>query len=117
MVLLGGPLILVICRTSASAFLDYLIYCGLNSGMIFEISASEGAVLTMPVGSNSEDLTNKRLLRKYAAMNAEHWYRYIIDDQGREISNGDVRLVVGYDKTVAWGMATFSNLSAQVNTF
>lgn len=88
-----------------------------TSGMIFEASASEGAILTMPLGLNSEDLASIRRMRKYVAANAEHWYRYINDCRGREAHNGDVRVVIGYDKTRAWGMATFSNLTAQNDYF
>lgn len=80
--------------------------------LIFESSASEGAILAMPMGSNSAQLTNVRLFRKYAATHAENWYRYTNDTRGREARNGDVRLVTGYDKTTKWGMATFSNSSA-----
>ena len=88
-----------------------------NSGLIFEASTSEGAILTMPLGLNSEDLANIRRIKKYTAANAEHWYRYINDCRGREADNGDVRVVIGYDKTRAWGMATFSNLTAQNDAF
>ncbi|KDR67718.1 hypothetical protein GALMADRAFT_231888 [Galerina marginata CBS 339.88] len=67
----------------------------------------------MPVGSKSEDLGNSIRLRKYVAANAESWYRYVNEVRGREARNGDVRLVMGYDKTTAWGMATFANTTAQ----
>ncbi|PPQ72785.1 hypothetical protein CVT26_003314 [Gymnopilus dilepis] len=81
-------------------------------GLVFESSASEGAILAMPAGSNSAQLANIRLFRKYASTHAENWYRYANDTRGREARNGDVRLVTGYDKTSQWGMATFSNSSA-----
>ncbi|KDR72721.1 hypothetical protein GALMADRAFT_228990 [Galerina marginata CBS 339.88] len=80
-------------------------------GLLFESSASEGAILTMPVGSNSEDLGNVSLFRRYAALHAENWYNYVNLVRGREAGNGDIRLVTGFDKTSAWGMATFSNMS------
>ncbi|KDR70152.1 hypothetical protein GALMADRAFT_230148 [Galerina marginata CBS 339.88] len=94
---------------------------GGTSGLNFEASASkeasEGAILTMPVGLNSEDLGNIFWIRQYADANAEHWYRYINQVRGREVKNGDVRVVVGHDKTTAWGIATFSNLTAQTDSF
>lgn len=79
------------------------------SELAFESTASEGAVLTMPVGSNSEDVGNMIRLRKYAKTHAGSWYKHVILDRGREVKNGDVRLVTGYDKTSAWGMAAFAN--------
>lgn len=71
----------------------------------------------MPVGSVSEDVANIALFRKYMAANTEYWYRYILDVRGREPQNGDVLLVTGWDKTKAWGMATFSNTTAQQEPF
>jgi len=69
----------------------------------------------MPVGSNSEDLGNVRIFRQYAARHAENWYRFALGVRGRAAKNGDIRLVTGYDKTKAWGMATFSNSTTQTN--
>ncbi|KDR78144.1 hypothetical protein GALMADRAFT_17050, partial [Galerina marginata CBS 339.88] len=82
------------------------------NGFTFESSATEGAILTMPVGANSEDVASIAKFRKYMVANAEHWYRYILDVRGREPQNGDVLLVTGWDKTTAWGMATFSKTTA-----
>jgi len=79
----------------------------------FESSASEGAILTMPQGAHAEDLANISQFRKYFSANAESWYKYINTNRGREAKNGDVRLVIGCDKTSSWGMATFSNSTAQ----
>ncbi|PPQ78276.1 hypothetical protein CVT25_011735 [Psilocybe cyanescens] len=84
-----------------------------STGLIFESLASEGAILTMPRGSNSKDLGNVVRFRKYASANAEKWYKYVNEVRGREVRNGDVRLVIGYDSSTAWGMATFANLSEQ----
>ncbi|PPQ75890.1 hypothetical protein CVT26_000155 [Gymnopilus dilepis] len=88
--------------------------CNISSGLTFESSAAEGAILTMPVGSRSEDAIPRLKLQKYAAKHAAEWYRYIIDERGYEVGNGDVRLVTGHDKTSAWGMATFSGSSNQL---
>ncbi|KDR76974.1 hypothetical protein GALMADRAFT_421840 [Galerina marginata CBS 339.88] len=90
---------------------------GALNGFTFESSASEGAILTMPVGANSEDLANIAKFRKYMAANTEHWYRYILDVRGREPQNGDVLLVTGWDKTSAWGMATFSKATDEQEPF
>ncbi|KDR72733.1 hypothetical protein GALMADRAFT_270676 [Galerina marginata CBS 339.88] len=97
----------------ASASIQRLHYDGNPSGLTFECSASEGAILTMPDGAYSRDLANVARFRRYLAANVERWYRYINGDLGREAKNGDVRLVIGCDKTSTWGMATFSDLTEQ----
>ena len=81
--------------------------------IVFESSASEGAILTMPQGARAEDLANVSKFRQYLSANAKSWYRYVNDERGREARNGDVRLVIGCDKASSWGMATFANSTAQ----
>ena len=83
------------------------------SDIVFESSASEGAILTMPRGARSEDLGNLARFREYAAANVANWYRFVNGPRGREAKNGDVRLVVGFDKTTSWGIATFANQTQQ----
>ena len=85
----------------------------LFSDIVFESSASEGAILTMPRGARSEDLGNVARFREYAAANVANWYRFVNGPRGREAKNGDVRLVVGFDKTTSWGIATFANQAQQ----
>jgi hypothetical protein len=85
----------------------------LCSDIVFESSASEGAILTMPRGARSEDLRNKATFREYAAANIANWYRYANGPRGIEAKNGELRLVVGFDKTTSWGIATFANQTQQ----
>lgn len=37
------------------------------------------------------------------------WYKYAKEVRGWSIKNGDLRVVVGVDKTSSWGMATFAS--------
>ena len=83
------------------------------SDIVFESSASEGAILTMPRGARSEDLRNKAAFREYTATNIANWYRYANGPRGLEAKNGEVRLVVGFDKATSWGIATFANQTQQ----
>ncbi|KDR67726.1 hypothetical protein GALMADRAFT_1075570 [Galerina marginata CBS 339.88] len=101
----------------SSASVRKSLHEGDPSGLVFETTASEGAILTMPVGSNSQDLRHKSAIRTYIATHAQSWYKYANDVRGREARNGDIRVVVGFDKTTAWGMATFSNSTAQNDLF
>ena len=49
-------------------------------------------------------------MEKYIAANAKSWYEYVEgDDCGRKIENGDIRVVVGFDKVSSWGIATFAS--------
>jgi hypothetical protein len=63
----------------------------------------------MPQGARSEDLENTATFREYVAANVANWYRFVNGPRGREAKNGDIRLVVGFDKTTSWGIATFAN--------
>ena len=67
----------------------------------------------MPRGARSEDLRNFARFREYAAANVADWYKFVNGPRGREAKNGDVHLVVGFDKTTSWGMATFVNQAQQ----
>uniref|UniRef100_A0A8H8CMT1 Uncharacterized protein n=1 Tax=Psilocybe cubensis TaxID=181762 RepID=A0A8H8CMT1_PSICU len=87
------------------------------SGLVFESSASNGAILTMPLGSKSEDLGSIGRFRRYVAANMLHWYNYAYHDREYDVRNGDLRLVIGCDKTSSWGMATFANSAAHQESF
>ncbi|KAF8798678.1 hypothetical protein BYT27DRAFT_7218474 [Phlegmacium glaucopus] len=69
---------------------------------------SKGAVLTMPHGASSDDLRNIVGFRRYLSDHIENWYRVVNGDRGCEIKNGNLRLVIGCDKAIDWGMATFA---------
>jgi len=76
-------------------------------------TASEGAILTMPEGAVAFDLENVPAFRQYVAANVEKWYKYVNGVRGREAKNGDIRLVIGCDKTTSWGMAAVTNVAQQ----
>jgi len=80
-------------------------------GLAFETSASGGAILTMPEGAVAFDLENVAAIRNYIAANVEKWYRFVNGVRGREAKNGDVRVVIGCDKTTSWGMAALANVT------
>ena len=100
-------------RPNTQLYLSALRALSLFSDIVFESSTSEGAILIMPRGARSEDLGNLARFREYAAANVAHWYRYVNGPRGREAKNGDVRLVVGFDKTTSWGIASFPNQTKQ----
>ncbi|KAJ7674342.1 hypothetical protein B0H17DRAFT_1082140 [Mycena rosella] len=84
---------------------------GLN--FTFDCNAPEGAVLALPHGSHLEKLENMEHMRRYAAKNAESWYKYINGERGRGLSNGALYLVTGFEKSQSWGMAAFQEVTTQ----
>ena len=81
---------------------------GVHRGPVFENVASEGAILIMPDGATAEDLLNHKLVKEHIAKNVQSWCTYIREKRGREVDNGDIRLVIGFDKVACWGIATFA---------
>ena len=67
----------------------------------------------MADGSFREDLQNITLFRDFAAENAESWYRFVNGPCGRDIRNGDLRLITGCDKTSSWGLAAYQNIQSE----
>jgi len=69
----------------------------------------------MPDGAHSQELGNLGKFRDYVAEHADNWYKFVNGPLGREAKNGEIRVVIGCDKTISWGMATFSNFAQQSN--
>jgi hypothetical protein len=65
----------------------------------------------MPDGAMARDFENRDLLKAYMGAHIESWYRYANVIRGRQVKNGDIRLVYGCDKATSWGMATFANMT------
>jgi hypothetical protein len=87
-----------------------------SSGLNFETSASEGAILTIPEGATSINLENDFAFGNYLEANVQKWYEFIYRVRGRNIPNGQIRLVTGCDKTTTWGIATVSDISQQTTS-
>jgi hypothetical protein len=84
-------------------------------GQQFESTAKEIAILIMPDGARTQDLLNTRGVRGAISGNAKDWYRYAKDIRGRDIKNGDIRVVVGVDKVSSWGMAASACNSGRIS--
>ncbi|KAJ7873171.1 hypothetical protein B0H13DRAFT_1025037 [Mycena leptocephala] len=74
---------------------------------MFSCGAPKGAVLALPHGAHLQKLRNLETLRTYVAKHAESWYKYIRVTRGRELENGSLYLVTGWEKAPSWGMASF----------
>jgi len=65
----------------------------------------------------SLDLENDSVFSDYLEANVRKWYEFVSRVRGRrDIRNGQIRLVIGCDKTTAWGIATVSGISQQTIT-
>ena len=65
----------------------------------------------MPEGAISLDLASDLAFSEYLAANVQKWYEFVHKIRRQSISNGQIRLVTGCDKTTAWGIATVSGMS------
>lgn len=90
---------------------SYVPLTDVHSGLSFETSSTEGAILTFPEGAIARELANVSLFRQYIKANIEEWYRYVNGPLGCEVKNGEVRLVTGCVKATSWGVAAVTNLS------
>lgn len=54
-------------------------------------------------------LQSINLLQKYVNKHLVTWYKFLRDDLGRDIENGDLRVVYGCRKSTAFGIATVLN--------
>jgi hypothetical protein len=96
--------------------LSYVSLTNVHSGLSFETSSTEGAILTFPEGAIARELANVSRFRQYIKANLEEWYRYVNGPLGCEAKNGEVRLVTGCVKATSWGVATVTNLSSGQET-
>ncbi|KAJ6598055.1 hypothetical protein B0H10DRAFT_1752308, partial [Mycena sp. CBHHK59/15] len=69
---------------------------------IFICEAPEGTVLALPHGAHLKKLENLDTVRRYAAMHAEDWYKYVNGPRGRGLANGSLYLVTGCEKAPSW---------------
>jgi hypothetical protein len=71
----------------------------------------------MPEGAISLDLENDTVFSDYLEANVRKWYEFVSRVRGRrDIRNGQMRLVIGCDKTTAWGTAIVSGMSQKTTT-
>jgi len=70
----------------------------------------------MPEGAISLDLENDLTFSDYLEANVRKWYEYVHKIRRRSIRNGQIRLVIGCDKTTAWGIATVTCMSQQMTS-
>ncbi|KAJ7817996.1 hypothetical protein B0H14DRAFT_2840790 [Mycena olivaceomarginata] len=80
---------------------------------VFHCKAPQGAVLALPHGSHFKKLGRIERMRRYAANNAERWYKYLNDDRECGLANGALYLITGVEKSRSWGIAGFQHVTMQ----
>ncbi|KIM35848.1 hypothetical protein M413DRAFT_325701 [Hebeloma cylindrosporum] len=87
---------------------------GYSAGKIFDAVVQERATLTLPEGVISRDVIDVSCFRKYIAANAVGWYKFVNEVGYRHATNGDLRIVVGWDHCSSWSRASTSSVIVHV---
>jgi hypothetical protein len=78
-------------------------------------ASTEGAALLLPEGASRLDILNRISdFKHYTMQNALLWYQFANEHLGREIPNGSLMLVTGCDMAFSWGIASFSDVSSDM---
>jgi hypothetical protein len=82
---------------------------------VFTCRGPNGAVLALPHGAHLKKLQSITEMRQYAKTHAESWYKHVngttlSGGRARELANGSLYLVTGWEKAKSWGIATFHDV-------
>jgi hypothetical protein len=61
-------------------------------------------------------IQNQERIRAYVSKHIVTWYAFVRQTLGRDITNGDLRVVYGYRKSTAFGIAAISTAKKQTET-
>ncbi|KAL4079880.1 hypothetical protein V8B97DRAFT_2020641 [Scleroderma yunnanense] len=85
-------------------------------GLQFNSSATEGAILVLPEGSDQHNLRNHLVFQKEALLKGKAWYEFALKKAGRTmISPDSMYLITGCHKTSSWSLAAFNNVGGSLN--
>ncbi|EIN11258.1 hypothetical protein PUNSTDRAFT_131428 [Punctularia strigosozonata HHB-11173 SS5] len=82
-----------------------------GAGFRFECCNDLGAVLVLKQKAMRQNLRDSRVVRQYIRDNVDSWYEFA-NDLGFRVSEGDIFMVRGCDKTSEWAVAAFAERSA-----
>ncbi|KAG7089213.1 hypothetical protein E1B28_010915 [Marasmius oreades] len=86
---------------------------GAGGGIKIQFSEEKGAVVMPPKGADRTDCQNLAVFREYAKMNSPSWYEFINGTLGREVDNGAIYFITGFDKTNRWENAVIQDQSRE----
>ncbi|KAJ7614021.1 hypothetical protein FB45DRAFT_1110990, partial [Roridomyces roridus] len=101
------------CVDRLTELFGVLNHSSASRDFVFDCDGPQGALVVNPFGSHVQKLDNLEAMLRYTRQNAEAWYRYVNGPRGRRLPNGSLYLVTGWEKTRAWGIATFQDLATQ----
>lgn len=105
-------------KTNSNWFGQALFHpSGTTIGQKFESTATEAAILIMPDGAKTQNLLNTWQVRQTIIRDARVWYQYAKYTRGRDVRDGDIRVVIGFDKVNSWGIATSTCNTGQTASF
>ncbi|TRM63631.1 hypothetical protein BD626DRAFT_494914 [Schizophyllum amplum] len=85
-----------------------LIPAGVEAGVEFSLTTSQGAVLALPRGGARQDAQNLGAFEAQIDRHGISWYKYALNC-GWQFDNGELYLVTGVDKAPIWGALAFCN--------
>ena len=85
-------------------------------GFRFSCTNRLGAVLVLKQQASREDLFDGKHFRSYILEHVGSWYEFA-DSLGFIVSEGDIFMVRGCDKTAEWALAAFENKSGEAEIF
>ncbi|KAI6097705.1 hypothetical protein EDD16DRAFT_589563 [Pisolithus croceorrhizus] len=76
----------------------------------FDLSTPDGAILILPHGAKSEQLSSPEQLREVAMKNALDWYEFAKTHCDLRHHDRSLYLVTGFYKTPSWSLGSFNDL-------
>ncbi|KAL0569231.1 SCF ubiquitin ligase complex subunit cdc4 [Marasmius crinis-equi] len=82
---------------------------GGGGGIKIKFSEGKGAVVMPPNGADRVDCLDLAVFREYAQKYAVSWYEFINGTLGREVDNGAIYFITGFDNTDCWENAVVND--------
>ncbi|KIM38803.1 hypothetical protein M413DRAFT_29751 [Hebeloma cylindrosporum] len=85
-----------------------------DPGTTFDAVAKETAHITIPEGVISQDVIDISCFRKYVSANAISWYKFVNEVRSCDATNGDLRIVVGWDHGKGYSRTVYSGVDIDI---
>ncbi|KAI6101858.1 hypothetical protein F5141DRAFT_1050979, partial [Pisolithus sp. B1] len=82
----------------------------------FKSSAPAGAILILPHGAKSQQLSSPEQVREAATENALDWYEFAKKCYGVQRLDRSLYLITGFYKAPSWSLCAFSDLASATGT-
>ncbi|KAL0567788.1 SCF ubiquitin ligase complex subunit cdc4 [Marasmius crinis-equi] len=88
-------------------------FIGGGGGFKIAFGGETGAVVIPSNGADGEDCQDVGVFLEYALIHAAEWYQFVNSTLRRDVRNGDLYFITGYDKTDCWENAVVKNESQE----